>query len=465
MLSDQQQRALNIVKSGDNLLVTGPAGCGKSYLMKEIIEWANDEDKKIAVTALTGMAATIIPSGQTLHSWAGIGLGKESKERLVGKIHYSEKKKTEWIETDILIIDEISMMTTDLFNKLDHIGKRIRENFDKPFGGIQLIVTGDFCQLPPVDSELFCFQSASWPFRIHNTIYLNKNFRQGDGDFQKMLNEIRVGKVSKKTKEILNSRIITSNSDFSDEIKPTILYPHNIDVEKTNQKEFTSLIEENKKSGETSKEVVSISEDEVKIKKGIKGIRLTAKMKRDALAFVNKNCPVPAEIKLCVGSQVMLMYNYDIEQQLVNGSRGVIKSFINNEPVVSFVNGAITCMPKHTWEIEHPTLKITRTQTPLKLAWSTSIHKSQGSTLDYVVTDLRKIFAPGQAYVTLSRVRSLNGLFLKGVDYRKIVCHPEVKKFYDCLEKGVNYVDETADNVDEDELDEDEEVFLDHCAI
>jgi len=421
-----QQAIFDAYVRGETFFMTGPGGCGKSFLIEKIREHAESRGKTVAVTALTGTAACII-GGQTIHGWSGIGVGKGSAEEIYKNIYKRPAQKKAWAEVDLIIIDEISMMSGELFVKLGNLAKLIRKRPDRFWGGIQVIFSGDFAQLEPVEGN-FCFQTEEWKNNI-KVYHLTEIIRQSDPVFQKILNEIRVGIVTPETKQILNSRIIKDASEADvviqddtptdkstpNKIKSTMLYPYKKDVSDINQRELETL----KESGAESK--VFFSVDTVG-KQQIKPAHVDQ---------LNKSLHVQSEIELCVGAQVMLTKNLSVEEGLVNGSRGVITEFdMDGDPVVVFTSGHKLPMPPLTFEVDYGKDILSRKQVPLVLAWAMTIHKAQGASLSDVVTDLRNVFGAGQVYVTLSRVRTLEGLALLGINYNKIRCHPEVKLFY-----------------------------------
>jgi ATP-dependent DNA helicase PIF1 len=430
----KQTLALDIMKSGANVFITGGAGVGKSYIIRQFIDsYIKDinnivekiksnkgQSNKIAITSTTGVSAVLI-GGKTLHSWAGIGLGDGD---LVEKVrnNYTASKRWKLIKT--LIIDEISMLNPRLFERLDKVAKAIRKS-DKPFGGIQLILVGDFCQLPVVKGNgTFCFDTKIWEECDFEIINLTTVIRQENYKFAKLLQDIRLGNISKETKKLLLSRtgIWTKETCNKDGIKPTLLYSTNKNVDELNNKELNSLIE-----------------------LGMKHIKykLKSNVQRSSLGMVELNNLIEYQTKdiktinIAVGAQVMLTKNLDVERGLANGSRGIVTGFNyeeNNCPIVKFINGIEeTITPYKSIYIDSDN-KIIFTQIPLKLAWATTIHKSQGATLDYVVANLSNIFEYGQAYVALSRAKNINNLYLTGINFKRINCHPTAKSFYETLE-------------------------------
>jgi ATP-dependent DNA helicase PIF1 len=426
----EQMRAFNMFKSGKSLCITGPGGTGKSFLIGKIKKHCHDHMMSYAVTALTGAAGSLI-GGQTLHGWAGIGLAKESAPDIVRTLNRRPDLIKKWKSIQVLIIDEISMASMELFNKLHLIGQSMRKN-SLFYGGIQLVLCGDFAQLAPIGSDKFCFESSIWNKYISpNTVYLSEIFRQVDPIFQRVLSNMRLSDLTKEDKEVLNSRIIVDESDaeiiISDgdndvqKITPTVLYPRKKDVNRINTIELNKLISQ----GVTSK---TYKCDDFVINRRTKQ---PVPLKATHTNTLNKCTNAPEILVLAVGAQVMLTKNKCVEDNMVNGSRGVILE-INaaGNPVIMFDHGTqYTIMPEN-FEMESGENQIIRKQIPLILAWALTIHKCQGATLTNVITDLSDIFGYAMAYVTLSRVKSLDGLFIISINYSKIKCNPKVKKYY-----------------------------------
>jgi len=414
-----QLLAFETVQRGNNVFLTGPAGSGKSYLIRAIVAWANSVKKTIAVTALTGCAALLLGNAKTLHSWAGIGLAKETVDVLVAGINRNPNVKRRWKKTDILVIDEVSMMTPCLFEKLDLIGRKVR-NSDAPWGGIQLVTCGDFFQLPPVgrsDQGRFTFESPSW--KTCQPAVLTKIERQTDADFQTLLNECRVGTPSETSIALLRSR---QGLDWKSQlIKPTLLFSRNADVDSINEKNIAAL----KKPIVSSNVRTVIEGDKTDLPRGEHLERVIQRLEHDA--------PFCPRLDLCVGCQVMLLVNKDMKLGLVNGSRGVVVAFRDKDPIVQFLHGEPVCIEPHRWTShEHPAVH--REQYPLRVAYAISIHKSQGATLDCALVDIgSSVFEYGQAYVALSRVRNLESLFIWNLNPAKIMAHPTVVAYYEGL--------------------------------
>ena len=430
-LTQKQQEILDAVSGKKNVLVTGPAGCGKSYLIQAVITECAENNKGCAATAMTGIAATLLPNGKTLHSWGGIGLAKGDEEEILSKVRRNKKIREQWQTVEILIIDEVSMLTAELFEKLDYVARKLRK-CDKFFGGIQLLLCGDFCQLPPVGSSEYCFQSELFMDNI-DCYLLDKIFRQQhDPVFQDILNGLRFGVLSTEHKELLKGRIVSSPGE-KDGIIPTQLFPTNVEVNSINEKELEKLL--------------SIS-NEIKVYGAISKVTepdgnvLASKhsLYKKAIELLEKSYMTENSLKLCVGAQVMLVYNLSVEEGLANGSRGVVTGFLKGNPIVRFLNGIERAVVRHEFTSELSFATVTRQQIPLKLAWAITIHKSQGLTLDYVVTNLRSVFIPSQIYVSLSRVKCLEGLFLTGINFGRVGCDPIVKEFYEQLQRNAGTI-------------------------
>ena len=421
MLNNEQLQALEYMLSGKNVFITGSGGVGKSLLLFKFMKQIKGT-KNMAITSTTGTSALII-KGSTLHSYLGIGLGKGDTNELYQKIITNPYIIKRWKKLQILIIDEISMLSHKLFDRLEKIARKIKGN-DSPFGGIQIILSGDFCQLPCIDTTKFCFQAKSWNKVINHTIYLQQIMRQTDLDFQNCLNHIRLGIITDEVKNILSSRI---NAELKNDygIEPTILYPLNKSVQELNNQKINELISQ---GSDTYNFNLKFSRN-----------RELSKEKVDKI--IRDSTPTETVV-LTLGCQVMLLYNLDISTGLVNGSRGIVTDFTgdNNLPVVRFINGVEKTIEYHTWEIEelNEHTKKTQiigkiTQIPIKLAYAFSIHKAQGCSLDYVSLDLRNIFDYGMAYVALSRVRNLEGLSIIGINWDKIKAHPLAVEYYNSL--------------------------------
>ncbi len=442
-LTHEQRAVIHHLLQGENLFLTGGGGVGKSYLLSVIynelptIKYEKDVLKstgnvprriRIQMCALTGCAALLLGNKtKTLHSWAGIGLGKGTVQELFVKIRRNSRAMRHWLCTDLLVIDEVSMMTAELFTKLNELAKKIRCN-SKPFGGIQVLLVGDFFQLPPVcKSEeggvTFAFETDTWKDVITSTIELTILQRQKDPLFQKILSEARWGKLSDGSCSILQSRM---NLDWqSNRIRPTLLFPRRSEVDLINETNLRSLTDEHYHYHTRflfdGKLPANFTEEDPDFQKAVQRF--------------DSESPYAIDLELALNAQVMLIANVNPDAGLVNGSRGVVVGFTGamNLPIVEFINGAKCPIGQHSWPIEEYEF-VSRSQIPLRLAYAVTIHKSQGSSLDCALIDIGSgIFEFGQSYVALSRLRSLEALYVYDFNPRAFRAHPRVKEFYQHL--------------------------------
>jgi len=409
MLSNSQKRALIHILKEHNILICGSAGTGKSYLVNIAIKYIHKKypNKTIQVTGSTGIAAINI-GGMTLHSYAGIGVAEGSEQIVLKKVIFNNAAMKRIKSTDILIIDEISMVSSELFNKLDYVFRVIRKN-EKAFGGVQLILLGDFYQLPPVikkdTPKIFAFESDAWSKAKLQIVNLTQNFRQSDEEYKNILNRLRVGDFDEQDIQKIKSRII------HDDIPGNIikLFPTNKQVAISNDTELKKL------DGLPKLYYATYS--------GNKELKNELKQQ-----FKSNTREI---IKLKLDARVMLTINLDIDNGLCNGSLGIVVDFAENLPIVLFDNGQVRTVDYHKWELERNLSFGYVVQMPLILAWSTSIHKSQGLTFDRAQISLDKCFAEHQIYVALSRIKTLDGLYITG-DFSpyKIKINPKVKTWY-----------------------------------
>jgi ATP-dependent DNA helicase PIF1 len=414
-LKPKQREAYSYLAKGSSIFLTGVAGTGKTSIIKFFMK-AYENKRKIAVTSTTGTSALLL-NGTTIHSYLGIGYGNSSVDSLVNKICGWNWLRQRWLQLECLFIDEISMMDPDLFDKLEEIARIVR-NDKRPFGGIQIVLSGDFLQLPCVGTDRFCFQSKSWNKCIDHTVYLNEIIRQSDTEFQQVLNKIRVGNIDDEVQNILNSRIgIKLENEYG--IQPTKLYSTNRNVDRVNNEELDNLATDCRQFYEYEMDIMVYSGVTNKV------------VARDK--FI-KYCTAQKILHLCKGAQVMLLKNLDLQNGLANGSRGVITDFVGDMPVVRFLNGIEQVIDYNVWEVEENDKKILRAQQiPLKVAYAITIHKCQGCSLDYAEVDLSEIFEYGQAYVALSRVKSLQGLSIMDINYESLQAHPDAVDYYESL--------------------------------
>ena len=437
-LTEKQQLAIKYMEKGGNVFLTGPAGTGKTYLLNVFIKWYEtfkyEEDvNEIHVTSTTGLSSLLI-NGITINRFAGIGYADKDVDYYVKQIVKKRPLYKRWVATGALIIDEISMMSPDTFDLLNIVAQKVRSN-RKPFGGIQLILSGDFFQLPPVKSPDFCFEAISWDSVITKTFYFNEVLRQTNVTFQRVLNNLRVGVCTDEDREVLNTCI---NRNFVNDfgIEPTLLFSKKNMVNDYNKLELQKLLDAGNESYTYTATYKYIN------------TTLSEATKEFLKNVVDVSYPTAEnELTLVIGSQVMLTVNKP-DNNLANGSRGIIIGFKKNMPkvpLVRFLDGQELEISLFEWKTEEGGHIVSKIQIPLILAWAITIHKAQGMTLEYVVTDIGdSIFEYGQTYVVLSRVKTLEGLGLLKIDYSKIRANPKILRYYnalldDCDEAGYKY--------------------------
>ncbi len=408
-----QAEALKIMQTGVNVYLSGSAGSGKTYLLNQYIEWLRDHNISVAVTASTGIAATHM-GGMTIHGFSGIGIREYLSDYDLDALTQKPYLSKRFEETQVLIIDEVSMLHARTLDMVERVARAFRRN-DKPFGGMQVILSGDFFQLPPIvkrgfgdndnqDTDEapkdFVFYSAAWTNAKFAVCYLTEQHRQEDELFTKILNKIREGNVDDEYLSHIGDRI---GAELPDGIRPTKLYTHNIDVDAINYEELGEIETEEKVFG------------------------MYAKGRANLVEILKKSCLAPETLRLKVGAEVMFIKN-DQEKRFVNGTRGVVAGFAGSGlPVVRLANGNIIEVETDSWRIEeNGKIKAELVQIPLRLAWAITIHKSQGMSLDYAEIDLSKTFTYGMGYVALSRVRTLAGIRLVGFEPSSLLVDPRV---------------------------------------
>ena len=391
----KQSLALEILLSGKSALLTGPAGTGKTFVLNQFIRASKDEGKYVSVTATTGLAATHL-GGTTIHAWAGIGVLDYLPDRFVDHI---AKGRREIIEkTDILIIDEISMLHDYRLDMVDEVCRLVRKAPDVPFGGIQVVMSGDFFQLPPVNRAGsreggFVVHSDAWRELNPVILYLDEQFRQHKGDaLLDILTSLRANDLRRHHAEKLLER---TGYEPPTDADLTELHTMNVDVDQINGRRLAEL-----------------AGDEVQYTQHTTGsANYVENLQRSVLA--------PVELVLKLGALVMAVKN-DQSKRYANGSIGMVVDFepATDYPVVQFRNGRTVVMQPDTWELRDGDKKrASISQVPLRLAWAITVHKSQGMTLDAARIDLRKAFVPGMGYVALSRVRDIDNLYLTGINH------------------------------------------------
>ncbi len=379
------------MKSGSNVFLTGSAGTGKTYVLNQYIKYLKARKIPVSITASTGIAATHL-QGTTIHAWSGIGIKDSLSTRNLRELKEKKYLKKNIEKSKVLIIDEISMLHKKQFDLVNEVLRFFRETEDA-FGGIQLVLCGDFFQLPPIgnaseiNKDKFCFMSRAWLDAELTICYLTDQFRHTDSKLNGILNEIRSASVSANSIALLQSSIGEIEAE-----EPTRLYTHNLDVDRINSQHMTEI--------KGRKKV---------FKAKIKGnLKLAESIKRSIMA--------PESLELKKDAKVMFVKN-NYEKGYLNGSLGMVLNFNDDGlPVIRLNNGVYIVAEPEDWRIEDESgkLLVSYKQVPLRLAWAITVHKSQGMTLDSAVMDLSKTFEKGQGYVALSRIKGLEGLQLKG---------------------------------------------------
>ena len=420
-MDDVQKRALDlVVNKRENIFLTGAAGTGKSFTIHEIAKTLRGLGKRVDITATTGVAAENI-GGQTLHSWAGFGLGKHgSVSKALKVINKRDDVLYSWKFTDVLIIDEVSMLDVDYFCLLDKVGRKLRSSSNSsvsskrdarghlkspslPFGGIQLLLSGDFFQLPPISGR-FIFEVDIW-YRVvrDNVVVLEKVYRQqSDLPFVEMLMALRDGTITDEQIKVLQATATKRRSVKSGDICPTRLFCRRVDVASRNLTELSKL---------PGQEYVLVAQSRGKNNK-------------------THNFRYPETIRIKVYAQVMLLQNM-MSVGLVNGSRGVVVKVDEDAVHVHFMNGLT--YPITRVEESSEDGKNTRAQFPLQLAWCITVHRAQGLSIDLLDVDMRGCFAPAQSYVALSRSRTLDGLRVFNFDRSAVKTSDKVSIYYNSV--------------------------------
>ena len=419
-----QSQALDILKSGANVFLTGEPGAGKTYTINQYVSYLLDSGIAIAITASTGIAATHI-GGMTIHSWSGIGIRTKLDKYDLDKITSSEYITKRILKTKVLIIDEVSMLSANMLDMVDAVCREVRQS-DEAFGGMQVVLVGDFFQLPPIvkniqgrqDSMLFESKKASntsfaygggaWERARPIVCYLTEQHRQDDDKFLSVLSAIRADNVGEEHFDHITKRQI-----FIDDAPENVtkLFSHNVDVDRVNAIELGRLEAKPKTFSMHSQGHDTI------------------------IAALKKGCLSPEELELKEGAVVMCTKN-NPKEGYVNGTLGVIIGFdqYSGYPIIETRDGRSITIEPMDWIVEeNGKIRAEITQVPLRLAWAITVHKSQGMSLDAAVMDLSQVFEFGQGYVALSRVRRLSGLYLLGINDNALKVHPEV------LEKDIEF--------------------------
>lgn len=401
----RQDQALYLMSSGRSVFLTGPAGSGKTHVLNQFIRQQKRKGKEIAVTASTGIAATHI-GGTTIHSWSGLGIRDELTNHDRLWLTDNARLSKRYAMTDILIIDEVSMLHGKRLDMINEAAQLLRASHE-PFGGMQVILTGDLFQLPPInrssEPDDFAHMSQAWQELDPAICYLTSQHRQDDGDLLTILNALRANDFDEYHAEILQERVGVP----PDETAPlTRLYTHNVNVDTINNQQLDEL------------------EGDVEM------YEMETSGRRQFIESLQKSVLAPEMLELKVGAEVMFVAN-NFAAGFANGTRGRVIEFDGDSPIVKLQsNGKMIKVEPHIWRYEEDGRERANVaQLPLRLAWAITIHKSQGMSLDSALIDLSRAFTYGMGYVALSRVRSIEGLYLSGINNRALQLHPEIHIF------------------------------------
>ncbi len=425
----KQNTALDILKSGKNVFITGSAGTGKTYLLNLYTQYLKERRVYPTIVAPTGIAASHL-GGQTIHSFFALGIRESIDEGYVDFLLDKKYLKSRFSKLKLLIIDEVSMISPELFSSMDLILRGFKGT-DAPFGGVQVVISGDFFQLPPISKvpkeKRFAWQSPVWKALNLQTCYLQEKFRQDDDRLIGILDDIRSGEISASSEELLASRHEKELSIAT----PTKLYTHNVDVDRINLEELDKL------DGEPKLFVYESKGSAKNIEK------------------IFKSSLVLETLALKKGAVVIFIKNNQ-ELGYVNGTTGTVLSFspIDNMPIVRTTEGKKIKLDLEDWSLENDSGKVTATvsQVPLRLAWAITIHKSQGMTLDAAEIDLSKTFETGQGYVALSRIKNIEGLRLMGLNTMALRVDPLILHVDDRIKMASKKAADTIETLSKESL-------------
>jgi ATP-dependent exoDNAse (exonuclease V) alpha subunit len=433
-----QKEALTILQTGANVFLTGAPGAGKTYVLNQYIEYLKEHAVTVAITASTGIAATHV-GGVTIHSWSGIGIKEDLNQAELQKLEEKKYLHKRFKNTKVLVIDEISMLNGNTLDLVNKVCKQFKKD-TRPFGGLQVVLVGDFFQLPPISRDKnpkFAFQSDAWKELSPVVCYIGEQHRQEDEELLSLLGMIRQGDGHENS-EMLRERM---DIEFEDIISATKLYTHNADVDAINSEELAKL--------DSDTEVFSMET-------------------RGPVTHVQKlvdSCLSPQMLVLKKGAVVMCTKN-NFEKGYVNGTIGEVIGFEDKYgyPIIATNTGKEVVVEPTIWAIQDGEKTLAEvTQVPLRLAWAITVHKSQGMSLDAAEIDLGKAFEYGQGYVALSRVRSLQGIKLLGFNTDALMIHPLVLEEDKNFQARSQKIQEYLNKKTEKELEAAKQKFIDDC--
>ena len=451
-LSIEQEYAFEKFTQGENLFITGPGGTGKTKLIEYLVSYCDKTGRRAQVCAMTGCATALLPPSchaRTFNSFTGIKLARGEMQKIVDMVLKKKMNRQTYRKLDVLIVDEVSMMSKKVFELVNNIAKTARLSH-LPYGGLQVIFTGDFLQLPPVPSEdekdsgKFCFESSLWEtvFPFKNNIELRTMFRQKDPIYQSILLEIRKGTISHENKNIIQGYVKPAPKEEGAFISK--LYPLRYKADMLNAQQYSLLTGEEHEYvcvRQTKCQTNLESGKTLTVEQILKGDHLSQREKEFELNTLMNTSNFSEKLALKKGAVVMCTSNVELERGICNGSQGIVKGFTQEMssvgkglPIVEFANGLVRVMELvFRQNEEYPTLAVG--QIPLILAWGMTIHKIQGATLDHAEMDIGdSIFECGQTYVALSRIKSLDGLYLCGFQPQNIRANNRALSFYKELE-------------------------------
>ncbi len=427
-----QQDALNILKTGANVFLTGEPGSGKTHTVNRYVAYLKAAKIGVAITASTGIAATHI-SGMTIHSWSGIGITKKISKYDADRIASNERIVKRMKKSRVLVIDEISMLDGETLGSVDRVCRAVHGK-NEAFGGMQVVFVGDFFQLPPVSRygespAEFAFVSSAWASAKPVVCYLSEQHRQADTVLLELLSALRSGTIAPSHREHLNMRSVSVPENITNSV--TKLFSHNADVDRINTQALN------------------------KINSAEEKFHMKSSGQKHLVEQLQKGCLSPKDLVLKKGAIVMFTKN-STTGGFVNGTLGQVIGFESigrPYPIVKTKQGRKITAEPMDWMIEDNGVAIARiSQIPLRLAWAMTVHKSQGMSLDAAFVDLRSAFVEGQGYVALSRVRTLDGLFLAGYNEQALTVHPTVLAYDEQFRKSSDSLASEFKALSEEEL-------------